>query len=357
MNSVRALRIAIDLDAIRHNLNVARQLSSGQKCFAVLKADAYGHGAIRVAKALADADAFAVVTVNEAIELRNATIDKPILVLQGAHTQPECEAFIRHRLWPVIHCEEQLRWFSNLSDSSNLHPWLKVDTGMGRLGFLPHRAQALLRETHGLNWYGALTHFALADEVDNATTAEQIQGFSSLDAPVSVQRSLANSAGVLAWPDSVADWARPGIMLYGSNPIAGASATDVALRPAMQVSAPLISCKLYAAGATIGYGGAFVCPKPMKVGYLAIGYGDGFPRVLDRTATVWLAGQRCPIIGRISMDSIAVDLTGIDKAQLGAEAVLWGGEHPVELLAEAAGTISYELLTSIKGQREYNEPE
>lgn len=356
MNSVnkRALSITVDLDAIRHNLDCAKQRASSQQIFAVIKADAYGHGAVAVANALKHADAFAVVTLNEAIELRDGGVDKPILVMQGAYSESDCNEFVRRRLWPVVHCEEQLQWFNGVTDAEKLQPWIKIDTGMGRLGFLPDRAQLILNEPSTLNWFGALTHFASADETGNPATKNQIDTFNALSISDKLQKSLANSAGVLAWPGATADWVRPGIMLYGVNPLDDALKSDAQLRPAMKVSAPLISIKQYAAGTLIGYAGGYRCPEAMTIGYVAIGYGDGLPRVMDDSASVLLNGQTCPIVGRVSMDSIAVDLRGIDhKAKLGDEAVLWGPEHPVELLAKAAGTIPYELLTSIKGPRSY----
>jgi len=215
----RALRISVDLGAIQHNLAVAKSASGGQKLFAVVKADAYGHGAVAVAQALTQADGFAVVTLAEAIELRKASITQPILVLQSARTAQECEAFAQYQLWPVIHCQEQLEWFAQTQAVANLQAWLKIDTGMGRLGFMPHEVPAILESSPGIQWFGAMTHFASADEPDKTQTAEQIALFESLTEQFSVQKSMANSAGVLAWPTSKADWARPGIMLYGSNPI------------------------------------------------------------------------------------------------------------------------------------------
>lgn len=350
----RALRISIDLGAIQKNLEIARSRSGGQKLFAVVKADAYGHGAVRVAQALDKAEGFAVVTLAEALELRDASITKPILVLQGAHTKSECSAFAQYQLWPVIHCMDQLGWFSELPTAHQLQAWIKLDTGMGRLGFSPVEAQEILAKDHGLNWFGAMTHFANADDPEHEQTEQQIRVFNDRIQHLPIQKSVANSAGVLAWPNSKADWARPGIMLYGSNPIQKPVAKDVALNPAMRVTAPLISRKRYKAGHTIGYAASFVCSEPMNIGYIGIGYGDGLPRVLDRHASVYLNGRVCPIIGRVSMDSIAIDLGCDDHAQLNDEAVLWGVEHPIDILSNAANTISYELMTSIKGHRIYS---
>ena len=349
----RALRISVDLSALKANLEVARSLAGGQKLFAVVKADAYGHGAVRVAQALDRADGFAVVTLQEALELRAASIKQPILVLQSARAQSECEAFIRHALWPVIHCEEQLGWFENLPDKNALQAWLKVDTGMGRLGFQPDQARKVLANNAGLNWAGVMTHFASADEPKRVQTEQQIELFHELTERLSLPKSLANSAGVIAWPTSQADWARPGIMLYGSNPVAGAEHGLPELRAVMRVSAPLISIKNYKAGDSIGYAASYVCAEAMSVGYVGIGYGDGLPRVINNLASLFCNGKTCSILGRVSMDSIAIDLSHVSEAKMGDEVVLWGPEHPVDRLANAANTISYELMTSIRGPRDY----
>ncbi len=359
MTHKRALRISVDLAAIQHNLEIARIRSGGQKLFAVVKADAYGHGAVQVAGALSLADGFAVVTLAEAIELRQASIDKPILVLQSAQSKQECDAFYEYQLWPVIHCADQYAWFSESGHAGELQPWIKIDTGMGRLGFQAKEAARLLSTKNVLSWAGAMTHFASADEPESAQTQNQIDRFANVVQPhliahPSMQLSLANSAGVLAWPASQANWARPGIILYGSNPIQTGITDAPQLRAAMRVSAPLISLKQYNAGDSIGYAASYTCTEAMRVGYVAIGYGDGLPRVLDASATVYIQGEACPIIGRVSMDSIAVDLRKVNDVQLGEHAVLWGEEHPVEILARAANTISYELLTSIKGPRAYS---
>ncbi len=349
----RALHISIDLAALKANLEVARTLAGGQKLFAVVKADAYGHGAVRVAQALDRADGFAVVTLQEALELRAASITQPILVLQGARAQSECEAFIKHALWPVIHCQEQLVWFENLLDKNELQAWLKLDTGMGRLGFQPEQARAVLANNSGLKWAGVMTHFASADEPERVQTQQQIELFHALTKGLSLPKSLANSAGVIAWPSSRADWARPGIMLYGSNPIAGTEHGEPALQAVMRVSAPLISIKDYKAGDSIGYAAGYVCSGAMSVGYVGIGYGDGLPRVLNNSASVYCNGKMCSVLGRVSMDSIAIDLSLVSEVQMGDEVVLWGPEHPVDILANAANTISYELMTSIRGPRDY----
>ncbi len=353
----RSVRIDVDLDAIRHNLDVAKRLASGSRAFAVVKADAYGHGALRVARALDRANGFAVVTLSEAEALRAGGVDKPVLVMQGPATPAAARRCVELALWPAVHRAEQHAWLARIAGAE---AWLKVDTGMGRLGVSPDEARELLR-AGGVSWAGVMTHLASADDPGCGRTAAQIERFAALPVPDGAARSVGNSAATVAWPGSGQDWIRPGIMLYGANPLDGhALPAGVALRPAMTVRAPLLAVKRLPRGHRVGYAGAYECPEDMSVGYAAAGYGDGLPRVLDvapesaTRADVLVGGRRCPLIGRVSMDSIAVDLRGAPDAAAGDEVVLWGPGQPVERLASAAGTISYELLTGIRGVREWH---
>lgn len=380
----RSVSVNIDLSAIQANLAMARQCSGGSRQFATIKADAYGHGAVSVAHALSPAtdesriteaenakaavdesptaesingshiaDGFAVVSVDEALELRQSGIRQPILVLQGPQSIDACAEMKHHELWPVIHDLHQYNWYRGCAEKADLHAWLKVDTGMGRLGMTPEQANAVLAANDGVQWHGLLTHFACADEPDNPFTSQQIELFNTVSACASMQCSLANSAAVLAWPSARADWARPGIMLYGCNPLDRKLPENVTLRPAMSVSAPIISVKQLSAGAGIGYAQTYRCPEDMPIGYVALGYRDGLPRVLDKSATVTVNGASCPIVGRVSMDSVAVDLRHCPSALPGTSAEFWGNEACIDSLARAAGTINYELLTSIRGRRRY----
>ena len=354
----RAVHISIDLAAVVHNFHVAKTRSGNQKLFAVVKADAYGHGACQIAAALTDADAFAVVTLGEAQELRDFGITKPILILQGPASAQQCAAFAKLNLWPAIHNHEQLVWIQEAQVHTQLHCWLKIDTGMNRLGFQVSEVHDVLSANTHVNWMGALTHFACADEPARDQTSNQIDTFNAIADISSLQKSMANSAAVLAHETSRADWARPGIMLYGSNPLLAEAESELIiqdeLKPVMRVTAPLISKKRLPAGAEVGYAAQYICAQEMEIGYLAIGYADGLPRVLDDGATILLNGVACSILGRVSMDSIAIDLTGVPDAQLQDRAIIWGPEHPAELLARAAGTITYELFTSIRGHRDYS---
>ena len=373
---VRSVRVEVDLPAIRANLATARRLSGGGKLFATVKADAYGHGAVAVAQALSAsapgqphrhdselADGFAVVTLDEALELRDANISQPILVLQGPQDIEAFAVMEQHKLWPVIHDLQQYEAFRHYAQRDKLPAWLKVDTGMGRLGVQPAEADKILSADEGIHWHGLMTHFASADETTKQTsidfTRQQIDSFAAIRSPRMLERSMANSAAVLSWPTARADWARPGIMLYGCNPLDKELPEGIELQPAMSVSAPLISVKQLAAGAGIGYAQTYHCPEAMPVGYVALGYRDGIPRILNEHASVVVAGIACPVIGRVSMDSMAIDLRKVHHLEravrMGDPVEFWGKQVSADHLAAAAGTISYELLTSIRGRVTYQE--
>lgn len=379
----RSVCIDINLAAIRANLETARLSSGGAKQFATIKADAYGHGAVAVAQALSPlagdeiqptrdealvdgrqaresyADGFAVVSVDEALQLRSSGIRQPILVLQGPQSPDACVDMLHYDLWPVIHDMNQYAWYRQLKQRGELRAWLKVDTGMGRLGVQPDQAIAILSAKEGIQWTGLMTHFACADEADNPFTDHQIEQFLSVCGNVeqsgSLQQSMANSAAVLVWPRARSDWARPGIMLYGCNPLDRDLPEGVDLQMAMNVSAPLISTKMLPAGTGVGYAQTWQCPEDMPIGYVALGYRDGLPRILDSSACVNIGGALCPVVGRVSMDSIAVDLRLAASARPGDMATFWGADTSIDALAKAAGTINYELLTSIRGCRNYTD--
>lgn len=373
LQSRRSVSITIDLNAIRQNLATARRLTGGAKIFATIKADAYGHGAVAVAHSLsvtstaqpseskielttradAAADGFAVVSLDEALELREAGIEQPVLVLQGPQSPDACGVMLQHNLWPVIHDREQYEWFRRLDFRHSLGAWLKVDTGMGRLGVNVAEANDILAADHGIEWKGVMTHFACADEPDNPFTAQQLSTFNQVNIRNGMFRSLANSAATLAWPATHKDWVRPGIMLYGCNPLDRKLPEGINLIPSMTVEAPLISVKILAAGAGVGYAQSWHCPESMPVGYVALGYRDGLPRVLNQHAVVSVSGHLCPIVGRVSMDSIAIDLRGVSDVRPGTQAQIWGTQADIDKLAMAANTINYELLTSIRGRRQY----
>ncbi len=343
----RALDVAIDRKALQHNLEQVKRLAPDARVFAIVKADAYGHGAVEVARTLDAADGFGVVTTGEARVLRDDGERRPILVMQGPRDADDATLCRILDCWPAIHEPVQADW---LADSA-MPPaaWLKVDTGMGRLGVSMEQVEPLMARSD-IDWLGAMSHLGCADTPSHPLTSEQYRRLCSLPVPDGAFRSLANSAAVMTGVGAQLDWVRPGLMLYGCNPLEGGQLPDgVELVPAMTVTAPLIAIKQYPAGAGIGYGHAWTTPEPMPVGYVAAGYADGVPRVLDGSADVMLAGHRCPIVGRVSMDSIAIDLRAVPQASLGDRVTLWGQGQPVERLAASAGTIAYELLTSVRG--------
>ena len=339
----------IDLDALRHNLSRARRAAPDSRIMAVVKADAYGHGAVEVARALAEADALAVARVEEGVALRRAGITARVIVLEGILSPAELPFAIDAGLEPVVHHAGQIDVLrSGLSRSARgLRCWLKLDSGMNRLGFRPEHAEqaaAQLRTVPGVVHYGVMTHLACADVRTNPMTAEQLARFQPVAARLGLPVSIGNSAGILGWPETRSDWVRPGIMLYGATPFVDSSADADDLRPVMTLRTRLIAVRRCPKGEAIGYGGTWRCPEDMPVGVVGAGYGDGYPRHAPNGTAVLVDGCRAPIVGRVSMDMITVDLRGAPRAREGDTVVLWGDGLPVEEVAAAAQTISYELF-------------
>lgn len=351
----RTARAVIDLDALRHNLGRVRAAAPGSRIMTVVKADAYGHGMLRVVAALDGlCEAFAVTCVDEGIALRDMGVAVPVLVLQGFRDEAELAAASAHRLSVTVYQDFHLRLLETARLSVPVPVWIKLDTGMHRLGFPASLAASI---HSGLskcaNVSGApdlMTHFARADEFSSSSTKNQCECFDSETAGLCGERSLANSAAILAHPDTHREWVRPGIMLYGASPFADVPAAHHGLRPVMTVTAPIIAVNALRSGDAVGYGGAYVCETDMRVGIVAIGYGDGYPRHVPSGTPVLLRGRRVPVVGRVSMDLLAVDLTGLPEMRPGDEATLWGEGLPVDEIAAAAGTIGYELLCAMGGR-------
>ena len=340
----------IDLNALRSNLRRVRELAPGTKVMAAIKADGYGHGAVPVARALSGCDAFAVACMEEAILLRNAGIGEPIALLEGILSADEAESSLRHDLQMVIHSDWQLDLLDSLSDSARPQLWIKLDTGMNRLGFPPERAADLHRRLASRSQWqfcGWMTHLACADNPDHPMTRDQLRRFSSALCGIPGPRSIANSAGIINFPDSHADWVRPGLMLYGASPIRGVLGGELGLQPAMRLESRIIAIHDLAPGQTIGYGASWRCVEQTRVAVVAVGYGDGWHRSLPSGTPVVIAGQRRPMVGRVSMDMITVDL-GRLQAQVGDPVLLWGGpDLCVEEIAERAGTLAYEPMCGL----------
>lgn len=347
---MRATTATIHLDALRHNLKRVRSLAPRSKVMAVVKADGYGHGLERVAGALAGADAFGVATLTDAERLRLTGFQHRIVLLPGFDEASDLALLREWRVDSVIHHESQLALLERSPHGAPQNLWIKLDTGMHRLGFAPEQARRVYERVKALRQAGEvrwMTHFACADENDREATEGQMQRFIDAIAELPGERSLANSAALQAFPASHGDWVRPGGMLYGLSTFARRMGQDLGLKPAMSMTTRLISIQQLAAGDCVGYGGTWRCPQAMRIGIAAIGYGDGYPRHAPSGAPVKVAGQPASVVGRVSMDLLAIDLQTAPAAEIGSEVLLWGPELPVERVAEAAGTIGYELVCGV----------
>ncbi len=317
---------------------------------AAVKAEGYGHGLVRVARAL-DADAFAVACVEEALALREAGVDRRIVLLEGVFEAAELSLCARHALDIAVHQPEQARMLELARLERPLRVWLKIDSGMHRLGLAPETVPTVfqrLRDCPAVQAeIGLMSHLARADERDCDCTLQQLRVFETATAGLSGERSLANSAGILGWPRTHFDWVRPGIMLYGASPFVDSLAPDEDLRPMMSFQTRLIAIQRLRRGEPVGYGGTWVCPEDMDVGVAAAGYGDGYPRHAPSGTPVLVNGHAAALVGRVSMDMITLDLRQHPGARIGDPVLLWGEGLPVERIAQAAGTISYTLLCGV----------
>ena len=346
----RPNQAGLDLAALRHNLGHARQLAPGSKLMAVVKANAYGHGALTIARELEPrVDALAVASIEEAVAFRDGGIEAPVLLLQGVFEAVELAIAAQLNFWVIVESERQLRWLEQANLSRPLHCWLKLDTGMHRLGTGPelareyyHRLQACANASSGVV---LCTHFASADDLGSDQTRRQIEIFDRLCQALPGERSAANSPGLLAWPQAHYDWVRPGYMLYGNSPFTADHPNAAALQPVMTLSSAIISIREVAGGDTVGYGATWTAPRHSRIATVTIGYGDGYPRLAANGTPVLIKGRRAPLAGRVSMDMITVDVTDLPEAQIGDEVVLWGRGLPVTEVARHAGTIGYELTT------------
>ncbi len=347
----RPARALVDAGALRHNLQQVRRHAPHSRAMAVVKANGYGHGLAWVARSLeAGVDAFGVSSVEEGILLRAAGIACPICLLEGFFTPDELPVLAQHRLEPVIHHAGQLKALAQAAPTVKLTAWLKIDTGMHRLGFLPQAvpdALKQLRNSPAVADIRAMSHFARADIASDPDTQLQIDIFLAQIQNLGLESSLANSAGIMAWPRSHLDWVRPGIMLYGASPLAGRTAAQLDLKPVMTLQTALIAVHARRRGEAVGYGGDWRCPEDMPVGVAAIGYGDGYPRHAVPGTPVLVNGARAPLVGRVSMDMITLDLRAQPNARAGDPVVLWGQGLPVDEIAQSAGTIAYELLCHV----------
>ena len=342
----------VDSGALRHNLNVVRQWAPKSRVMAVIKANAYGHGLVAVARALESTDAFAVARVDEGLTLRTAGINSPTVLLEGVFDREQLDAAAGAGFELVVHTPEQIELLRTAAAGARFKVWLKLDSGMNRLGFkgaafgAAHAALSALGSVQSpVNLF---THLASADTPDLPTTPEQLALFAAATGSLPGERSLENSAAMLSFPDAQADWVRPGLLLYGVSPFAGSIGADYGLRPAMTLHSHVIAVKDLSVGERVGYGGDWTAERPTRLAVAAVGYGDGYPRNLGASAPVLVNGERAGLAGRVSMDMIGIDVTDLKREpKLGDPVVLWGEGLPVEEIAVWADTIPYELLCGI----------
>jgi len=353
---MRPARALIDLQALRHNYRLAREIA-GAKALAVVKADAYGHGAVRCAQALeSEADGFAVACIEEALQLREAGITAPILLLEGFFEAEELALIEQHRLWCVVHSLWQLEAIEQASVRMPLTVWLKLDSGMHRVGLHPADYQVAYRRLLSSGKVAKIvlmSHFARADELDSSRSSEQLAVFEQARQGLVAEVSVRNSPAVLGWPQlfeqqQPSDWVRPGIMLYGATPFEQAHAVAAQLKPVMTLESKVISVRELPAGEPVGYGARFVTERPTRIGVVAMGYADGYPRHAPTGTPVSVDGQPSRLVGRVSMDMLTVDLSDLPHAGLGSRVELWGGAVLASDVAAHANTIPYQLFCNLR---------
>lgn len=346
----RPAKVVINLSALRHNFSRIRTLAPDSRVMAIVKADAYGHGLVRIAQSLEQADAFGVACLEEARELRQAKIQQRIILLEGPYSGEELTKISQLGLDMVVHDLSQVEMLEQNQLNKPVCIWLKLDTGMHRLGFSPDlasQALARLEQSAGVKEIRLMTHLASANNREDPMTRKQLQCFSQFNENMSLEKTIANSAGILAFPDAHVDWVRPGIMLYGVSPFSDSNGSQEGLKPVMTLQSRLITVRALKAGDPVGYGATWRCPEDMSVGVVAAGYGDGYPRHAESGTPVLVNGKRVELIGRASMDMLTVDLRSQPQAKTGDPVVLWGEGLPVEEVANHAGTIPYEVLCAV----------
>jgi alanine racemase len=352
----RPIRAEISLAAIRHNYQAARSHAPNSRVLAVVKANGYGHGIERVSRAIPQADGFATLELDGAVRLRESGFVREILLLEGFFEPAELSVIAASRLATTVHCEDQLRLLETTRPPVPIDTYLKINTGMNRLGFAPGEAKAALKR---LQASGAaksitlMTHFATADGPEGVY--EAMNRFEAATAGIALPKSLANSAAIFAHPRTHANTVREGIALYGATPFADRSAASLGLEPAMTLRSKLIAIQDLGPGDHVGYGATFYAPHAMRIGVVACGYADGYPRHAPNGTPVLVDGVRVPTAGRVSMDMITVDLTAVPGARIGSDVVLWGEGLPIDEVAQSAGTVGYELMCALAARVPVNE--
>jgi len=351
-NHSRKTYSIINLPALVSNYNQIAKLAPESETIAVIKANAYGHGAIEVAKFISPhVPALAVAFIDEAIELRDAGITLPILIMEGALSYEDFSTALKQEFWLMLHTPEQIEWLSKVTPSYTGKLWLKVDTGMNRLGIKPYDLDNVLAKltSKQLQSLVLCTHFSSSEELDNPKTLLQIEQFDYINQAPCFKKSLANSAAILNWPQSHGDYNRLGLALYGATPI---PLKDLAvnLTPVMTLQSTIIGLRKLNIGESVGYGEIWQAQRSSMIATIAIGYADGYPRNAKNGTPVFIKGKIAPIAGRVSMDMLTIDVTDIDDVKLGDKVELWGENLAIETVADHLGTINYELLTRVSNR-------
>ncbi len=346
----RPTKIIIQLDALEHNLQQIKTLAPQSSILAMVKSNAYGHGIERITLALKNADAFGVACIEEGLLVRKAGVTHPVVLMEGLFTDDELSEAAAARFSLVVHHEAQVQLFEMHPASPPVSVWLKIDTGMNRLGFASHRVKEMYQRLSACpsvkKPIGLMSHFSSADLPDPIFTQEQITRFNTITQDLSGPRSLCNSAGIMAFPSAQHEWVRPGLMLYGVSPLASNHQSHQ-LQPVMSLQSELIAIHDIAKGACVGYGRTWTALENKRIGVVAIGYGDGYPQCARAGTPVLVNNQLCPIVGKVSMDMLTVDISSQPNAKIGDPVILWGKGLPVEKVAEGNHTSAYELLTRI----------
>jgi alanine racemase len=349
---MRPLSVSIDNQSLKNNLNIVKKFSPNSKIMAVLKANAYGHGLIECARNLNTIDGIAVLNLSEAIDLREHGFEHKILLLEGFFDKSEIGIASRMGIDSVVHCHEQIDMIHQAKPKKPLNIHLKFNTGMNRLGFPVHDSANLINsliQNPLIDEITLMTHFANADEA--AGISDQMNQFHHIPNEINLERSLANSAAIIKYPESHYEWVRPGIMLYGASPFSGINALEFKLQPVMSLTSEIIAIQDINAGESVGYGSSFIAKNKTRVGVVACGYADGYPRQANSKSPILVNDKKTHLLGRVSMDMLYVDITDISDAKIGSTVELWGKNISVDEVAECSGTVGYELLCAISASK------
>lgn len=345
----RPTYLTIDLSALQHNVKRVRHFAPQSQILAMVKANAYGHGAETIAHALSDVDALSVASIDEGLALRKSGITKSIVLIEGLFAASELKEAEENQFSLVVHQLRQLEMLEQTTISKPISVWLKINTGMHRLGIAAEQFDYFHQRLNAIQTInkpiGLMTHFAESDLLTSSATKNQLDRFAKITRDVKGPRSLANSAAIMAWPDAHSEWVRPGLMIYGASPFADKTGLDHELLPVMTLSSELIAIILVKQGEKVGYGGTFTAPEDMHIGIVATGYGDGYPQFAKEATPVLVNGKVCPLVGRVSMDMLTVDLRQQKDAKVGDSVTLWGKGLPIEKVANHNHTSAYELFT------------